>query len=637
MATVVQPFRLRVLLIAVLLSVQLVTVVTLVVSMQRDATTALQSAGASTLGRFADRVDERTRHYLDAAESALSVGERLMRAGVLDADDENALTRYFTAELQSHRWLYGMAFGREDGSFTHVGRAAGGLRSTVAELADDGRRTFVHAAHEGGHEPVRAWRTRGERFDPRERPWYRQARESDGIAWSDPYPFHGTEVPGVSASLAIELPAPAGEGGSGVGVLAVGIDLRVLSSLVSAVPGAGRGSAVLIDAGRQVVAYSDAPRLEGAIVEGRMPALSSLDDRPLEHLLKRLGARGVPASEAPARAEIVTVDDRRHLALVRPFDAMPSFRHVDSPDTSGHWMLVAQVPFERYAAGIDERFARRLAAIVAMLTLSALLAIAAVIRFTRPVYRIHRDATLDGLTGACNRAEFERRANALAGGSGGGSGNGFGRELLRGRRRRWPPSVLIAFDLDGFKGINDAVGHAAGDAVLKIFVERLGRQLRKGDVVGRLGGDEFAVVLALDPAASDAETAERVERLRRAVVSEPVPFDGRSLRFGATAGFAHRLANESVSGTLERADRALVAGKAVAKNRSYPAGEDDRQCVSGAGAGAVAGPGATASGDRTIGAAASRALAQPSGRAANEPRSLSLRSQSTIPVVRRAR
>ena len=584
MASVVQPFRLRVLLITVLLSVQLFTVVTLVVAMQRDATMALQDAAASALGRFADRVDERTRHYLDAAEGVLSVGERLVRAGILDAGDDEALMRYFAAELQSHPWLYGMTLGREDGRFTHVGRVASGLRSIVAEFSDDGRH-FVHVVQEGDEPSHVRWIGEGG-FDPRERPWYRRASEGDGIVWSDPFSFPGTTVPGVSVSLALERLPASGTGDTASGVLAVGIDLRVLSSLVSAVPGAGHGSAVLMDAGRQVVAYSETSRLDEAIVEGHMPALSSLGDRPLEYLLRQLGSRGVPVWEGSGRAEIVTVDDRRHLALVRPFDTAPDSRQDDSADTRGHWLLVAQVPFESYAAGIGERFASRLSAIVTMLVLSALVAIAAVIRFTRPVYRIHRDATRDGLTGACNRAEFERRASDLAGKPGCAPGGDLVRELLRGGQRR-RSSVLVAFDLDGFKGINDDVGHAAGDAVLRTFVERLNRHLRTGEVVGRLGGDEFAVALAVDPASSEVDTAERVERLRRAAVSEPVPFEDRSLRFGATAGFARRDADESVARTLARADRALVAGKAVAKGRIYPSAGDERRRVAGAlGAGA---------------------------------------------------
>lgn len=75
---------------------------------------------------------------------------------------------------------------------------------------------------------------------------------------------------------------------------------------------------------------------------------------------------------------------------------------------------------------------------------------------------------------------------------------GFVRELSRAMafcRRHGTPAVLVYLDLDGFKGINDGLGHAAGDAALVACAEILTRHLRESDAVGRLGGDEFAVLL----------------------------------------------------------------------------------------------------------------------------------------------
>lgn len=88
-------------------------------------------------------------------------------------------------------------------------------------------------------------------------------------------------------------------------------------------------------------------------------------------------------------------------------------------------------------------------------------------------------AQLDGLTGLINARTFKERCSYLFG--------------LASRNRR--PLALGYIDLDGFKGINDKLGHSVGDQVLKAVASTLGRRLRRSDVGARLGGDEFSVLL----------------------------------------------------------------------------------------------------------------------------------------------
>ncbi len=88
---------------------------------------------------------------------------------------------------------------------------------------------------------------------------------------------------------------------------------------------------------------------------------------------------------------------------------------------------------------------------------------------------------------------------------------GFVRELGRAMafcRRHGTPAVLLYLDLDGFKGINDSLGHAAGDAALVRTAELLGANLRESDALGRLGGDEFAVLLLGTDIAGGKEKAQ---------------------------------------------------------------------------------------------------------------------------------
>jgi diguanylate cyclase (GGDEF)-like protein len=92
---------------------------------------------------------------------------------------------------------------------------------------------------------------------------------------------------------------------------------------------------------------------------------------------------------------------------------------------------------------------------------------------------------------------------------------------------------LVFFDLDGFKGVNDTFGHAAGDAALKVVAATLAGHVRESDVVGRLGGDEFGVILAqANREAAEIKAAALVEQIEQAALI----IDGRSIRLGASFG-----------------------------------------------------------------------------------------------------
>ena len=138
------------------------------------------------------------------------------------------------------------------------------------------------------------------------------------------------------------------------------------------------------------------------------------------------------------------------------------------------------------------------------------------------------------------------------------------RETARARRTGATVS-LVLLDLDRFKGLNDTLGHAAGDAALVSVADALRRGLRAGDVAGRWGGDEFGVVFVDLP----AETAyDVVDRLRsglthpsRAVVR------GRLVSF--SAGVAALSGEAAVSADLmAMADAALYEAKAAGGNRA---------------------------------------------------------------------
>ncbi|WP_432507059.1 diguanylate cyclase domain-containing protein [Kineococcus arenarius] len=122
----------------------------------------------------------------------------------------------------------------------------------------------------------------------------------------------------------------------------------------------------------------------------------------------------------------------------------------------------------------------------------------------------------------------------------------------------------VAFvDLDDFKVVNDAHGHAAGDELLRQVAHRLRLAVREEDLCARLGGDEFAVLVRglADPAVTDL-AGRLVE-----VLVVPVEVPGGAVRVGASVGVAHHRPGEDAEQVVQHADVAMYAAKAAGKNR----------------------------------------------------------------------
>lgn len=100
-------------------------------------------------------------------------------------------------------------------------------------------------------------------------------------------------------------------------------------------------------------------------------------------------------------------------------------------------------------------------------------------------------------------------------------------------RRHHVPAVLLYLDLDGFKGVNDKLGHAAGDAALVRVAELMLANLRESDAVGRLGGDEFALLMLN---AGLEEGRAKAGQLAATLSAEPFVWEGRSAELGGSFG-----------------------------------------------------------------------------------------------------
>ena len=164
--------------------------------------------------------------------------------------------------------------------------------------------------------------------------------------------------------------------------------------------------------------------------------------------------------------------------------------------------------------------------------------------------QIRHQALHDALTGLPNRALILDRVENM---------------LARARRRKEPAAALF-IDLDGFKTVNDTLGHEAGDRLLQAVAARLSTTLRDGDTIGRLGGDEFVVLV--EGTSVDHRPDRAAQRILKALRA---PFDlddtSPSLTITASIGIASG-DRPSASELLRDADVALYRAKESGKNRA---------------------------------------------------------------------
>ncbi|MGH9746340.1 MAG: GGDEF domain-containing protein [Candidatus Acidiferrales bacterium] len=152
-------------------------------------------------------------------------------------------------------------------------------------------------------------------------------------------------------------------------------------------------------------------------------------------------------------------------------------------------------------------------------------------------------ALVDPLTGLYNRRFMERTLKA---------------EIGRALRKHYDLTVVM-IDLNSFKKINDRLGHAAGDLVLKEFGRHLATVIREADTAARLGGDEFMLVLPECNASQVPAMLRRLEPISVDVNGEKIP-----IRFAV--GWAEYRRGKEPEELLEEADRALYADKEARKN-----------------------------------------------------------------------
>lgn len=160
----------------------------------------------------------------------------------------------------------------------------------------------------------------------------------------------------------------------------------------------------------------------------------------------------------------------------------------------------------------------------------------------------HLLALRDPLTGLANRMAYQSRAE---------------QEMAR-SKRYGAPLVLMVWDVDRFKSINDTYGHQAGDRVLMVIAKRLAESVRETDFIARYGGEEFVVLM---PEIDLAGAQQAAEKLRRIVAECDFHYRDKPVPITASCGLAAYRPEDDLTAWFERADAALYRAKDRGRNR----------------------------------------------------------------------
>lgn len=313
---------------------------------------------------------EKCKTYLQPASVLAETSARIIRDGALPIEDRARLEAFGLQVLRAHPQVSMFYLGDEDGRFLMVARQTNGTLSTQT-IQTQPTRTVRWLHRDAAGRTVREETVADDPYDPRTRPWYRGAKESQALFWTDVYAFYTGKVPGITCGAPVT-----GPDGAFHGVIGVDIDLGDLSRFLQTLNLGPSGVALILNEAGSVVAFPEVDRV--VVTDGNDARTVRLEELDVPQL--RAAAHEYSQTRSPQGT--VTVAGRRHLYSLRDFPVTPS----------RNWKLVIAVAEDDFVGDVKRANRIALAIGVAVLLLSVGFAAVLSRSISRPVVQLTDEA-----------------------------------------------------------------------------------------------------------------------------------------------------------------------------------------------------------------------------------------------------
>ncbi len=354
-----------------LAGLQFIAITTVVLTTYFSTETAMLKHARELLRDAGTSVIDHSVRFLEPAAEAASLSSRLAESGLVNPDDTAAMENFLFQHLQTAPQLNGAYYGDEAGNFVFVMR----------EEQDDVFRTKIVDRSGADRTTELIWRDAGfvvgrrandptDDFDPRSRPWYDNAKKSNGsIAWTDPYIFFSSQQPGVSVS------APVTDRDQELrGVIGVDIEISEISSFLADLNVGQSGTALIVDRFGRVVAHPDPVELRKNKADGLLDFshITEIDD-PVTRAAFANATQSVWGIDSSVEVGF-DYDRQSYLMLAQPIK-----------DFDLQWTIVIFAPEDDFISGIKDNRRRNIWLALLISVISALVGLALAELILRPV------------------------------------------------------------------------------------------------------------------------------------------------------------------------------------------------------------------------------------------------------------